>query len=283
MTIVIDPGHGASDPGHLSTNKKHRSEKDINLIIAKKLGHYLENNIQNVKVIYTRETDVYRSLDKRVEVANQQGVDLFISIHCNGGPRISSYGTETHIYDRTSRNSLKWAKMVEKEFKTRVGRRSRGVKTNMDRGETLQVLKYTKGTAILVECGFMTNVNEAKFLNSDRGHDLLSSALFRATRSYLKQHFPKINFIKEVKTSKPEEPVLAKGKYRVQICSTTLQYDPKGDKFSHLKFDVHQVVLTGKIKYKYFLGPFPSKAKAEEAMKNAQSGGYKDAFIVKNQ
>jgi N-acetylmuramoyl-L-alanine amidase len=281
ITIVIDPGHGGKDPGHLSHDEKHLQEKDINLIISKKLGYYLENNIQNVKVIYTRASDTYPTLDKRVEIANQKNVDLFISIHCNGSPSIFTKGTETHIYDRSSRESLKWAKIIEKEFYSRAGRYSRGIKTNKDRGNTLQVLKYTKMTSILVECGFMTNTSEAKYLNSERGQDIMASAIFRATRTFIKQKYKKINFIKPIEPSNEPQPELAKGKFKVQICSTSRNLETKGDKFSHLKFDVHKIEVGGTIKYKYFLGPFSTKGKAEEAKENAFKGGYKDAFIVK--
>lgn len=282
ITIVIDPGHGGKDPGHLSHNKKHLQEKDINLKIAKKLGYYLQHNVQNVKVIYTRINDTYPSLDKRVEFANQKGVDLFISIHCNGSPSVLTRGTETHIYDRSSKQSLRWAKAIEKEFKNRAGRHSRGIKTNRDRGNSLQVLKYTKMTSVLVECGFMTNTNEANYLNTERGQDLLASALFRATRTYLQGRFKSISFVKpKTNAPAPNKPKIANGKYKVQICSSAKNYKTNSDKFSHLKFKVHRIEVGGKIKYKYYLGPFKNKADAEAAQKNARKGGYKDAFIVK--
>ncbi|MCB0477356.1 MAG: N-acetylmuramoyl-L-alanine amidase [Crocinitomicaceae bacterium] len=285
IIVVIDPGHGGSDPGHLSHDGKHLQEKEINLKIAMKLGHYLENNIQNVKVIYTRTTDIYPSLDRRVEIANQKGVDLFISIHCNGSPSENSYGTETHIYDRSSKESMKWAKLIEKEFKSRAGRHSRGIKTNSDRGNTLQVLKYTKGTSILVECGFLSNPTEAVYLNSSKGQDLIASALFRATRTYLQKKYPNLSFQipqnSEPKTEEPRPEIAEnEAKFKVQICSSSANFPTDGDKFSHLKYKVHQVEVSGKVKYKYYLGPFKSKSEAEDAMKNAQNGGYKDAFLV---
>lgn len=286
IKIVIDPGHGGSDPGHLSHDGKHLQEKDINLKIAKKLGHYLENNIQNVKVIYTRTKDVYPSLDKRVEIANQDGVALFISIHCNGSPSKLSSGTETHIYDRSSKESLKWARFIEKEFKNRAGRHSRGIKTNQDRGNTLQVLKYTRTPSVLVECGFLSNHSEAIYLNSTRGQDLIASALFRATRSYLQKKYPKISFLlpKKALTENNEDEATvsqAKGKFKVQICSSNRAYPLNGEKFNHLQYKVHRIEVSGKVKYKYYLGPFQSKSEAEKAMKNAHKGGYKDAFLVK--
>lgn len=79
-TIVIDAGHGGRDPGcHGEVHK----EKDIALAVALKLGKYLEENIKDLKVVYTRTTDVFVELEDRAQIANKAKADLFISIHCN--------------------------------------------------------------------------------------------------------------------------------------------------------------------------------------------------------
>lgn len=79
-TIVIDAGHGGKDPGCLGSKSK---EKDVALAVALKLGKYLEDNFKDVKVIYTRTTDVFVELEDRALLANKAKADLFISIHCN--------------------------------------------------------------------------------------------------------------------------------------------------------------------------------------------------------
>jgi N-acetylmuramoyl-L-alanine amidase len=93
-TVVIDAGHGGKDPG--ATGKLGK-EKDIALAIALKIGNYIEQNMKDVKVIYTRKEDVYPELWKRAEIANQAEADLFLSIHVNAHPNTSAQGTLTLV------------------------------------------------------------------------------------------------------------------------------------------------------------------------------------------
>jgi N-acetylmuramoyl-L-alanine amidase len=78
--IVIDPGHGGKDPG---CNGVTHKEKDVSLAVALKLGKLIEENLEGVKVIFTRTTDVFVELEDRAQIANKAKADLFISIHCN--------------------------------------------------------------------------------------------------------------------------------------------------------------------------------------------------------
>jgi N-acetylmuramoyl-L-alanine amidase len=79
-TVVIDAGHGGKDPGCHGDKYK---EKDVALAVALKLGNYIEENMKDVKVVYTRKTDVFVELQERAEIANRAKADLFICIHCN--------------------------------------------------------------------------------------------------------------------------------------------------------------------------------------------------------
>ncbi len=100
--IVIDAGHGGHDPG---TSGKNLKEKDVALKIALKLGAYIEKNLTDVKVIYTRKTDRYLSLDERAEIANRNKADLFICIHANSLPGAPAMGTETFVMGLHKDNS----------------------------------------------------------------------------------------------------------------------------------------------------------------------------------
>lgn len=105
-TVVIDAGHGGKDPGCLGiTNVK---EKDVALGIALKLGKYIQEKTPDVKIIYTRSTDVFIDLDERAHIANKNKADLFICIHCNTACSIDKktkqkscneevFGTETYV------------------------------------------------------------------------------------------------------------------------------------------------------------------------------------------
>jgi len=79
-TVVIDAGHGGKDPGCHGSKYK---EKDVALAVALKLGEFIEKNLKDVKVIYTRKTDVFIELQERANIANKAKADLFICIHCN--------------------------------------------------------------------------------------------------------------------------------------------------------------------------------------------------------
>ena len=94
FTVVIDPGHGGRDPGAIG---KRGKEKTINLNVALKLGNLIKTNCPDVKIVYTRNKDVFVGLDRRAQIANNANADLFISIHTNSVARGRTVrGTETY-------------------------------------------------------------------------------------------------------------------------------------------------------------------------------------------
>ena len=106
-TIVIDPGHGGKDPGCNGVSCK---EKDVALAVSLKFGKLIEEHIKDVKVIFTRKTDVFVELEDRAKIANDNNADLFISIHCNAA------GKPIMVKDK------KTGKMRAKTFKNSKGK-----------------------------------------------------------------------------------------------------------------------------------------------------------------
>ncbi len=103
-TVVIDPGHGGKDPGAPGKTKS-TSEKHIVLKISKLFGEKIKKAYPDVKVIYTRDSDVFIGLHERAMTARRNNADLFISIHCNSSSARSAYGSSVHILGQRSDNS----------------------------------------------------------------------------------------------------------------------------------------------------------------------------------
>jgi len=94
LVVVIDAGHGGKDPGAMGPKG---NEKDLVLAVALKVGKYIEENLKDVKVIYTRNTDVFVELYRRAQIANKANADFFISIHANSNKSSKPFGAETYI------------------------------------------------------------------------------------------------------------------------------------------------------------------------------------------
>lgn len=280
ITILIDPGHGGKDPGHLPTTSTIMQEKEIALAISTKVGHYLTHNLSHVSVIYTRTDDSYPTLDERVALANSKKVDYMLSIHVNGSDNPDIHGTETHIHNYDAKKSYQWALLIESQFKNRAGRKSRGVKTSDDLGHSIQILKQTNMPTVLVECGFITNEAEANYLNSVNGQEIIASAIFRATREMLQKNHPDIDFTpSQVATNKNEDD---QPYYKIQIMSSIDSVSLTIPEFKKLGYPVERVKTEGSsiYKYKYYVGPYSDKQEAKKVQKEIQANGFADAFIV---
>ena len=124
FVLVIDAGHGGKDPGAVGAISK---EKDINLKVALALGKLVEDNLKDVKVVYTRKTDVFVELDARAGIANANKADLFISIQTNASAGNKTVkGTETYTLGmHRAASNLEVAKrensaiMLEKNYEER--------------------------------------------------------------------------------------------------------------------------------------------------------------------
>lgn len=104
FTVVLDAGHGGKDPGAIGSTSRNR-EKDINLAITLGIGKLLESKCPDVKVIYTRKTDVFVELDRRARIANKAKADLFVSIHTNALPKNARKARGVQSYTLTLRTA----------------------------------------------------------------------------------------------------------------------------------------------------------------------------------
>ena len=122
FTVVIDAGHGGKDPGAMAHGYK---EKDIALAVALKTGSKIKADHPNVRVLYTRDRDVFVGLQARSDFANRHKASLFISIHLNSSTSGSAYGTETYVIGMNKQsNNLNVAMrenkamLLESDYKT---------------------------------------------------------------------------------------------------------------------------------------------------------------------
>ncbi|MFT7613396.1 MAG: N-acetylmuramoyl-L-alanine amidase [Parvicellaceae bacterium] len=277
VTIIIDAGHGGHDPGNLNGSTGMKLEKDLNLEIAKKLGDYLQEFLPNqVKVIYTRNSDQFIALENRVSVGNSKKADYFISVHCNSSVKPDVCGTETHVHNADSKVARELATQIQNQFANRAGRVDRKVKIKHDRGYNLLVLKDSKMPAVLVECGFMTNSTEEVYLNSDKGQSLIASAIFRAFRDYIKvRHGITQKDPNEV--TKPAGPV-----YKIQIMASQTPVSLEMPDFKIVGEEIEEIKLEGTtFNYKYYVGTFENKKEAKKMLKKVKESPFTDAFVVR--
>lgn len=178
-TIMIDPGHGGYDKGTIA-NDKVTFEKDITLQIGALVAQKLTKQ-KDVQAIISRNEDKYISLADRAKLANEQNVDLFVSIHLNGQAGGSdATGFETYYTKGKDDGSDELAKQIQEIVISYVDVRDRGVKT-----EKFQVLSDSKMPAVLVECGFLTNDEEAKKLKDKSYQENLAEGIAQGILAYL--------------------------------------------------------------------------------------------------
>jgi N-acetylmuramoyl-L-alanine amidase len=217
-TVVIDPGHGGTESGAVGPNGSE--EKNLSLMIARSLQRLLERRLR-LRVVLTRDDDVYVPLETRTAVANQNQADLFISLHFNSYLGISAHGAETYFLSREASDrvaaevaatenqaggdeadpesalqlilwdlaqsyhlaeSQRFASLVQEELNLTLGLRDRGVKQ-----APFRVLTGATMPAVLVELGFISNPEEEAQLQSPIYQADLVDSLFRAVRRFKTQ------------------------------------------------------------------------------------------------
>jgi N-acetylmuramoyl-L-alanine amidase CwlD len=176
--IVVDPGHGGSDPG--AVGYTGLQEKVVNLAVAQNLITLLK--AAGAEVIVTRSGDLSVSNLKRVELANKSGADLFVSIHANAFTNPESNGTETHYCGNNENSSASrfLAQQLQRELLSALGLRDRGVKAN-----SFYVLTKAEMPSALVELGFITNLEEEELLKKPETQGRAAEAVYRGIEAYL--------------------------------------------------------------------------------------------------
>ena len=220
--IVIDAGHGGKDAGAIGVNGV--KEKDINLSIALKLGKLIEENMKDVKVVYTRKTDKFIDLYKRGKIANENNGKLFISIHCNSTPKKPSTANGFEVYllrpGRTKEaisiaefensviqyeeNPNRYEKLTDENFILVSMAHSSYMKYSERFAEYLHkefsnhptlssrgvkqagfyVLVGASMPSVLIESGFLSNTNDAKHLSTSTGQQKFAEYVFNGIKKY---------------------------------------------------------------------------------------------------
>ncbi len=175
--IVVDPGHGGSDPG--ATGITGLREKVVNLAVAKELIPMLE--MAGAKVITTRTGDQTVSNRTRVDIANHAGADVFLSIHANSSANYESNGTETYYCSKNANGSASrfLAHQLQREVVSVLGLRNRGAKAT-----SFFVLTNTNIPAALIELGFLSNYDEEALLSMPETHKKAAEALYKGLEAY---------------------------------------------------------------------------------------------------
>ena len=179
--VVIDMGHGGKDQGTQSLNKKI-IEKDITLNIGNKVIDKLKND-ENIKVVATRDSDEFISLQERNKIAEQNDAELFISIHANasGDSLQSAQGIET-FYWSDDDDSYKVAQLIHDNMIKNTKAYDRGIKKG-----NYQVLRDANYPAILIETGFLTNYLESINLSNNNYQSQIANAIVYGIKEYFKE------------------------------------------------------------------------------------------------
>ena len=174
--VVLDPGHGGKDPGAIGLNNVQ--EKDVILPISRYVAQYLEQ--QGVKVLMTRTSDYFISLQGRTDMANRAGADLFVSIHANavGKGRSEVNGFEIYYF-----GSPALSQIIHRNVMGAVSIGDRGV-----RQARFYVLRNSRMPATLVETGFVTGYEDNPKLTNPAFQQQMAQAIARGILEYLKRY-----------------------------------------------------------------------------------------------
>lgn len=187
VDVVLDAGHGGSDPGKIGINNV--LEKDVNLSIVLKIKELLEK--EGIAVVLTRDSDLRldengkeyskaADMKQRVDVMNEVMPQMVVSVHQNSYTSSEIKGAQV-FYFTSSELSKKMAELMQEELRKVDPSNTRQVKGN----DTYYLLKKTEVPAIIVECGFLSNPEEAEKLATENYQDTIAEAIATGIKSYL--------------------------------------------------------------------------------------------------
>ena len=221
-SIVLDPGHGGNDPGALGRRSRLR-EKELTLRLARKLRTILED--AGIKIVMTRDSDVFIPLPKRSEIANRSGADLFVSVHINASRSRSLRGFECYYLSNATDDNARALEAFEdgslKMDETASAEHSRSLDKTLwdmtltenrlesgelagsicssinesfamgDRGvrtARFYVLKHTNIPAVLIEAGYISNKYEELKLKDPEFLDRIADSVAQGILRYKKEY-----------------------------------------------------------------------------------------------
>ena len=181
VVIVVDPGHGGEDPGKVGVNDV--LEKDLNLQIAKKVKKLLEE--AGIKIVMTRTNDKVpdakkEDLNQRVQLINETKPTLALCIHQNSYPDAKIKGAQV-FYHTITPEAEDVATIVQEQLRTVDPTNTRQIKEN----DTYFMLKNCQVPTIIVECGFLTNPEEAAKLTQEEYQDQIAQAICEGVVKWL--------------------------------------------------------------------------------------------------
>ncbi|MCK0131554.1 N-acetylmuramoyl-L-alanine amidase [Flavobacteriaceae bacterium F08102] len=318
--VVLDAGHGGSDPGNLGNSHQ---EKDIVLKITKEVGRLLSKE-PGIEIIYTREDDTFVELHERGRIAHQAKANIFVSIHCDAYDSPAAYGAGTFVlavkgntgnfrvaqkenssiflednykekyggFDPNSPESVIGLTMMQEEHfdeslilasfiqQRLVGDLKR--KDRLVRQGNFLVLRETFMPSVLVEAGFLTNKKEGEYLNSKKGQMEVATAIYKGILAY-KKHVDANTVIE-----KPPVEVVEKKKVPekrvIKGVDFKVQISSSTKKVKTDSYNFKGLKGVERVRvgahYKYYFGKTSDYNEVKSLQSEAKAKGYTSSFIV---
>jgi N-acetylmuramoyl-L-alanine amidase len=318
-TIVLDAGHGGTDPGNIGNGYR---EKNIALKTALEVGRIIGAK-KNVRIVYTRKTDDFVDLWKRGNIANDVKADLFVSIHCDAHTS-SAYGAGTFVlglhankrnFDVAKRENsvIRLEKNYEQNYKYNPNSPESIIGLSLLQEENLEqslllassiqnnfikknkrknrgvkqagfvVLYQTTMPSVLIELGFLTNKTEGRYLNSKKGQQAMAKSIASSISVYIDQL--KLNAVSVVS----EENFVATKELQTKTVNKEdvffkIQVSSGKRRIAAKSYNFKGLKNVERIKiqsyYKYYYGKTSNYKKGQSFLKTVKKKGYADAFIT---